>query len=518
MTSVDPSSSEPSPATELGNLLNRLEQHMQDARSKHYAPPEATVTPSRGLGRFLRREQTPPPSAKPTSPPTSPTTPSPFTGPNVQFIDFPNQEIFIEDLRRAAELCVIGENFVTSLQNKQDTKEQRDRERWEALRDGLDDPDFSNSEVDELENEKTMLFDIFFEREGLAMVVEMLHGERFQPPPTEESIDTDPNRTPTKNKQDPSPPKEPRDDSINETENEPTPPPTLLPPLPIATQVLQSICILIQNVSRAASLYVILSNNYINKLIDLPLDLYHAAEKRRLVESKEAKSLPAGYCSPAVTELSTHFVTFLKSLALRMNSETLQFFLKYPIGGISTVVSLEETPGLDNRVQFPLYERALEFCAAHHDSFIRTTALNICLNTLRLTTIDDEEEDGDEGKIDSGLKSPSGVLHNAKALEFQDRVIIAQFACIPSRVEHLISPICTKLAERWSALDEKIREIDANKHMGVAEATDDMGVRNERVSKAREKVRRDRILRAFRDKVADLQDDILLLDDVFKVR
>ena len=34
-------------------------------------------------------------------------------------------------------------------------------------------------------------------------------------------------------------------------------------------------------------------------------------------------------------------------------------------------------------IEFPLYARALDFCAAHHDSFVRVTAMNICLNTLR---------------------------------------------------------------------------------------------------------------------------------------
>jgi len=259
------------------------------------------------------------------------------------------------------------------------------------------------------------------------------------------------------------------------------------------------------NVLLLAAAAVILSNNYINKLIGLPLNLYTTAERRRQIATKEEKSLPITFTSPQITEVATHFVTFLKSLALRMNAETLQFFLKYPaeytLDG-STVTaspshfsghvdddSVDKKSTLDKalpvvKAEFPLYERALEFCAAHHDSFVRITAMNICLNTLRLTTISSEDQPGGEGTCVAS--SPDGVLHNAKPLPFRERLTIAHYACIPSRVERLISPIFSKLAERWSALDEQIRSIDSNKHMGFTESTDDVGVRN-RVAMAKEK-------------------------------
>jgi hypothetical protein len=326
----------------------------------------------------------------------------------------------------------------------------------------------------------------------------------------------------------------------------------------VATQVLQSISILIQNVSRATSLYMILSNNYINKLMGLPLDLYTAAERRRLIVSNEAKQLPKVFTSPQITEVATHFVTFLKSLALRINSETLQFFLKYQIDDTASSVESEidefstptkasingrtddqnddeESDDLVNlkslssteeaipiiKAEFPLYERALEFCAAHHDSFVRVTALNICLNTLRLTTIsatdDDAEDEEDTFSARAELSSPDGVLHNAKPLPFRERLTIAQYACIPSRVNRLIAPIFTKLAERWSALDEYIQMIDANKHMGASESTEKFIARNERVAMAKDKVKRERLIRGLKDKVADLHDELILLDDVFKV-
>jgi len=162
-------------------------------------------------------------------------------------------------------------------------------------------------------------------------------------------------------------------------------------------------------------------------------------------------------------------------------------------------------------------ERALEFCAAHQDSFVRVTAMDICLNTLRLTTVSlPDEEDTDE-EDDPSASSPDGVLHHARPLPFRERLAIAQRTCVPSRVECLIAPIFTKLAERWNCVDDQIREIDNIKGMTVAEGCDLARARNEKVARAKENVRRERMVRAFRDKAADLQDELLLLEDVFKV-
>ena len=585
---------------ELSQLLDRLEHRVETARRMHWdglvqaANPSAwrsqrpsapqpsgssnavTAPPARtGLGRFLSRRRsgdavpaiptTPAPAPPP--PPATITDPDPVSiepqgggghenqiknsnnnnnKPVADFIAFPDEDAFVEDLRRAAELCVIGENFVTNLQKKQDRQKERDTQRWRAARDGLigeDDFDIASenangrddedgrggSNLDQTD-EKTQLFDLFFERMGLALIVDLLSGDtlNFAKNPVLKKTEDELNQS---------------NNSLKEPELDGK---TLLPPLTIATQALQSISIMIQNVSRATSLYVILSNNYVNKLIELPLDLYTIAERRRIMSTKEAKGLPSTFASPQITELATHFVTFLKSLAMRMNAETLQFYLKYPSDfprehmdddnneAGNDIDSAPEVLDQIPSVQFALYDRALEFCAAHHDSFVRTTALNIALNVLRLTTLvpppdnDDAEvkelenstrSSSHHSKSAMGAASPDGVLHNAKPLPFRERLAVAQFACIPSRVEHLISPIFVKIAERWSALDEAIRSIDINKHVGgEAETTDDGSARNERVALAKEKVRRERLIRTFKGKVAELEDELLLLDDVFRVR
>ena len=48
-------------------------------------------------------------------------------------------------------------------------------------------------------------------------------------------------------------------------------------------------------------------------------------------------------------------------------------------------------------VEFPLYARALQFCS-EQDSFVRTTVMNICLNTIRLAT--NNNSDGSSSAYD----------------------------------------------------------------------------------------------------------------------
>lgn len=296
--------------------------------------------------------------------------------------------------------------------------------------------------------------------------------------------------------------------------------PLMLPPLEVAMQALQSVSILIQNVSRATSLFIILSNNRINELINMPLDAYALALSNELGEDVTESH-------PELAELTTHFVTFLKSLALRLDVQTLQFFLKYP-DNHAVKGDFKDNEMEPNRkqctyqslkVEFPLYARALEFCSVHQDSFIRTTALNICLNTLRLASVAPLHENDEAEEFDVEMKSPSGVLHDTRPLPYRERLAIAHFTCIPSRVEQLVSPICTKLAERWASLDEQMREMDLHSHE-VLPAPSDVNVvigSNSAMEREQERAIREKLIRAFKECAADLQDDLHLLEDVFSV-
>jgi Uncharacterised conserved protein len=329
--------------------------------------------------------------------------------------------LLIEEIRRIAELCVIGENYVTNLQNEELAYERRRKDEWKQARDGISTSLRKMSEEEKpMQNmEKSQLFDIFLERNGMALLVEMLNGSVFRPPPPPDDRNNSNNSSETTNKK--------------HNNNQAVVVVTYLPPITVAIQALQSICILIQNVSRATSLYALLSNNHVNALIRLQLKWYESAEKHR-IGAKDSTN----YGTPAFTELTTHFVTFLKSLAMRMNAETLQFFLIYP----PPTVDDSDVP-----LEFPLYECSLKLCASQNDSLVRTTALNICLNTLRLAAVQDVDP-----------------LLGGGPIAFAERVLIAEYACVPATVEQLIAPVFAKLALHWTALDEAIRAMDENRH------------------------------------------------------
>ena len=427
----------------------------------------------------------------------------------------------------------------------------------------------------------------------------------------------------------------------------------LLPPLSIATQAVQSISILLQNVISNTSLYFLLSNNKVNDLINLPLeDLYLKAKNGYChggsIDIDDSLSLLLENLSLEVAELTTHFISFLKSLAMRMNFETLQFFLTYPT---TTVVDLrsENDDALPNSntdsvivtAQFPLYERALQFCSLDQDNFVRLTAMNICLNTLRIavlngdhnnnsssTTIPLEEGNNNNDLESSSISSPTTTnnslisskniiigsldtngnvslddyttttttasktkirtspksvpttkntnrntsLHTAKALPFRERLAIAHHVCQPSRVEALVSPIFMKLAqlcgsllETVTALDtiglllvtiseggggdnsvsvsvvatkqtltnndmppqkkskeeKKIRKAKAHPQDSTIEGTttpnDDGGDQQQQQQRKELIQKRQRLVQSFRITQADLEDELLLLDDIFNV-
>jgi hypothetical protein len=84
-----------------------------------------------------------------------------------------------------------------------------------------------------------------------------------------------------------------------------------------------------------------------------------------------------------------------------------------------------------------------------------------------------------------------------------------------------VSPIFTKLAELWGMLEEYFREMESLKEESRGSGTsleDTMRRRTGKVEKAREVTRRRRVVDSFHDAAASIQDELLMLDDVFKVR
>eukprot|EP00538_Stauroneis_constricta_P012825 CAMPEP_0119551252 /NCGR_PEP_ID=MMETSP1352-20130426/4548_1 /TAXON_ID=265584 /ORGANISM="Stauroneis constricta, Strain CCMP1120" /LENGTH=1377 /DNA_ID=CAMNT_0007597273 /DNA_START=1 /DNA_END=4130 /DNA_ORIENTATION=- len=518
----------------------------------------------------------------------------------------------IECLRRIAELVIVGERVVAKdvdirdkIRSRHNDGDPMDPEEEAELRSSRS-PD---------SDQYMSIFDEFFERRGLELIVNIATGRCFEghdDAPDRSSVDADtPSQNDDSHSQNGNGPNDAGDDgaksngdpdnnlAVNTSTNSQDSINTsavveaaaaeqlmkyfLLPPTAVATQAIQSVSLLVQNVSRATSLYFILSNNHVNEMIEMPLQKYKDADwKTRAVEETLDQRKHA---SPEIAELTTHFVTFLKSLALRMNAETLQFFLTYPMEQVheldddetgtqtasssnfsrrqasdSTIPSsggddANTNPrGMDNKdddidddrpldeitedrgrsqqpplvdtskpvvlkeveVCFPLYGRALEFCASHQDNFIRVTAMNICLNTLRLATVQPAAEaaaacGGNSAEIDfETSSSPDGVLHNAKALPFRVRLAIAQHVCSPARVERLVSPIFAKLAQVWGILEEKFRETGEKDANSLSRAT-------AKIALAKEISRRKRTVSAFKDIAYKLQDELELLEDVLKV-
>ena len=456
-------------------------------------------------------------------------------------------------------------------------------------------------------------------------------------------------------------------------------------------------------------MYLLLSNNVVNDLIGLPLETYRQACEAEEADANEKDLASAamtttgrrwGHQQPQqqqqqrrrhrkqrhqqkISELTTHFVSVLKGLAMRVNAETLQFFLSFPVSATATIMTtkneIEEQRGQEGsgrqerNVECPLYARALEFCSPllvlptssssssssqssssrklavqrgadeegnHHldDPFVRITAMSVCMNILRLVTYRHSDDDDDDlesvadqsdddhdrtydnedkdveypisendtndneaadnesrtSKMVGGVvtedtstnsepckerrhtkqshsqhhrhhqhrntglptSTPTGLLHeNPPVLPLQDRIAIAEFACHPTRVSDLVSPLCVRLTTQFGQVEGMVRmmeELDkdnrgfedenANHDSTVsptssttaavattantkaAASITTRGKYEERtkqqkihIHKQRRAAERTRLCNVLQNLVANVQDELLLLDDLLKV-
>ncbi|KAG5492339.1 hypothetical protein GH5_01257 [Leishmania sp. Ghana 2012 LV757] len=113
-----------------------------------------------------------------------------------------------------------------------------------------------------------------------------------------------------------------------------------LMPSSVKLQSLQSVTLMLQNLSRAPSLYHVCSNNHINRMVAVEFD----------IRDDEFVSL---------------YVSFLKSLALRCTPDTVQFFFDAQDGA------------------FPLWDRALRLLSSE-DAMVRTAAKQIIVTIAQL--------------------------------------------------------------------------------------------------------------------------------------
>jgi hypothetical protein len=347
--------------------------------------------------------------------------------------------------------------------------------------------------------------------------------------------------------------------------------PLAVAPTRIAVQAIQAMSILIQNVKMTTSLYLILSNPKLKDLINIRLDAYDVAEKD-YVESDDYSHYSGSQvrddnnhaATADIFELTNIFVTFLKSMAMKMNPETLQFFLSYPShkGRRPNGNGSRSDPQFYEDVKFPLYERALQFCTPDVETFVRTTAMNICLNILRLATEGDpllpelnsiEVDD----TLDKRWSAMEFVDHeddrpdrktnpnSTSELPFKERLTISHFVCEPSRVQQLSSGIFTQLASLCGKIEEAVRKIEKIDHaLSVCFVTIDKAKENpfpanegdsgisggdpsakspidiEKEEKKIETLQSERIkvVKHFHgDIVSDFQDELYLLEDLLKV-
>lgn len=112
----------------------------------------------------------------------------------------------------------------------------------------------------------------------------------------------------------------------------------------LTIQVIQTLTILTQKIQNVNSFYYLMSNNHINALIAHPFDFAQGCGNE---------------------ELLAYYVSFLKSLSLKLNAETIQFFF-------------DERTG-----DFPLYSQAAKLfdCA---EIMVRTSVRTVILNIYRI--------------------------------------------------------------------------------------------------------------------------------------
>ena len=116
--------------------------------------------------------------------------------------------------------------------------------------------------------------------------------------------------------------------------------------LVVKVQLLQTMSILVQNIERQTTLFYLFSNNHVNTVITADLDWEDE-------------------------EILSYYVTFMKSLALRLNAETAKFFFN------------DRRPFSGAGADFPLYTEAIRFFD-HRDPMVRTSVRTLTLAVLKV--------------------------------------------------------------------------------------------------------------------------------------
>eukprot|EP00898_Chlorokybus_atmophyticus_P006607 jgi/Chlat1/6948/Chrsp52S06614 len=107
----------------------------------------------------------------------------------------------------------------------------------------------------------------------------------------------------------------------------------------VAVQMLQTLSIMIQNIRSETAIYYLFSNNHINDLIEYRFDFTDE-------------------------ELLAYYISFLRTISLKLNERTVQFFFR-------------RRP--DGKTTFPLYTEAIKFFR-HEEGMVRIAVRTLTLN------------------------------------------------------------------------------------------------------------------------------------------
>jgi len=155
------------------------------------------------------------------------------------------------------------------------------------------------------------------------------------------------------------------------------------------------------------------------------------------------------------------------------------------------------------------------------------------MNIIRLATVEhssrkggNDIDDDDDHSSTHSHEVPTGALHEATTLPLQDRIAIAQYACHPRRVSDFISPLCSRLTSQFGQVEGAVRALEELNNATTTKIDND-NIRSKAANKSTttpdrnmaKKIdeKRDRLINNIRDLIANVQDELLLLDDVLEV-
>jgi len=173
---------------------------------------------------------------------------------------------------------------------------------------------------------------------------------------------------------------------------------------------LQTLSILIQNVRNTETIYYFFSNNQINKIVALSFDF----------DDDEVLGL---------------YVNLLKTISLKLDEDTIQFFFK-------------EAQGKDEESTFPLYSEAIKF-GANKDGMVRAAVKNLTLNTFTIPLAALRNFFGGKDTVDFLRMLSDDFLGKCKQLDTS----LQKTTCTSREVENCLSDLVDELSyfnDIWS--------------------------------------------------------------------